>query len=219
MSQDSKKAPVVPDGWLAKFDDKYSTWYYVDLATKKSQWEAPKGTRFDTDGSDVAPPPYNPNSKSNDKNNSGESRSGSYGGGHQGGYGGGHQGGYGGGPQGGYGGGPQGGYGGGYGGPQGGYGGGYGGPQGGYGGYPPQGGYYGGYPPQGGYGGYPPQPQYAQQQGRKSGMGGMGGMAMGAGAGLLGGALLANSFDHMQEDAYQDGFQDGADFDGGGGDF
>jgi hypothetical protein len=41
---------------------------------------------------------------------------------------------------------------------------------------------------------------------------GAGGIALGAGAGLLGGAMLANSFN--DNDAYQDGYQDGMD-DGG----
>ena len=59
---DSKNPPQVPDGWVAKFDDEYSTWYYVDLKTKKSQWDAPAGTRFDSKsaGDDVPPPAYSP---------------------------------------------------------------------------------------------------------------------------------------------------------------
>jgi hypothetical protein len=81
-----------------------------------------------------------------------------------------------------------------------------------YGGYPPQQGY-GGYPPQQGYGGYPPQQQYYQQQPpRKTGggmMGGAGGMALGAGAGLLGGALLMNGIDDMQEHSYEQGYDQG----------
>lgn len=113
-----------------------------------------------------------------------------------------------------------------------GYGGGY--PQQGYGGYPPQQGY--GYPPQQGYG-YPPQPGYGYpppgggmygrpQRRPGGGMGMGGGMALGAGAGLLGGALIGSSMAGGQQDAYQEGFQDGNDFDGGdmdggdmGGDF
>lgn len=35
--------PSVPDGWLAKYDSNYKTYYYVDLSTGKSQWEAPAG--------------------------------------------------------------------------------------------------------------------------------------------------------------------------------
>jgi hypothetical protein len=37
-------------------------------------------------------------------------------------------------------------------------------------------------------------------------MGMMGGAALGAGAGLLGGAMIANAFDNDEQDAYQDGF-------------
>ncbi|KLP11144.1 rna-binding protein [Fusarium fujikuroi] len=57
--------------------------------------------------------------------------------------------------------------------------------------------------------------------GRKPGGGGMGmmgGAALGAGAGLLGGAMIANSFDNDEQDAYQDGFEDGAGFGDDGGD-
>ena len=51
---------------MAKFDEEYSTWYYVDLKTKKSQWDAPAGTRFDSKsaGDDVPHQlivPQNPN--------------------------------------------------------------------------------------------------------------------------------------------------------------
>ena len=87
----------------------------------------------------------------------------------------------------------------------------------GYGGYPQQQGGYGGYPPQqqGGYyggGGYPQQ-QYQQQQayGRPArsgggGMGMMGGAALGLGAGVLGGALIADAVNDHEQEAYQDGY-------------
>ncbi|CEI65214.1 hypothetical protein FVEN_g6349 [Fusarium venenatum] len=107
-------------------------------------------------------------------------------------------------------------------------------PQGGYPGHGPPMGYGaqphygGGYGAPGGYGGYGGGPGYGQHGGgfggggmgggRKPGGGGMGmagGAALGAGAGLLGGAMLMNSFDNDEQDAYQDGFEDGADFDGG----
>jgi len=55
---------------------------------------------------------------------------------------------------------------------------------------------YGGYG--GGYGrGYPPQPNMAYIQGKpkRHGMGAGGGLALGAGAGLLGGVLLADAID------------------------
>ncbi|KAG5948736.1 hypothetical protein E4U53_006167 [Claviceps sorghi] len=97
-----------------------------------------------------------------------------------------------------------------------------------YGGYPQQG--YGGYPQQGyaqpGYGGAYPQ---QQAPGKKPGMGGAMGMglaggALGLGAGVLGGALIADAIhDHDQseymqgyEDAQYNDFDDGGDF---GGDF
>lgn len=97
--------------------------------------------------------------------------------------------------------------------------------------HPPQQGYMGqpgGYPPQPygqpgfggpGYGapgpyGYPQQPQYGgypQQTGRrKPGMGnaGMmaGGAALGMGAGLVGGALVADAIHDEQQEAYQEGY-------------
>jgi hypothetical protein len=36
------KAPPVPEGWLAKWDEEYKEWYYVNLHTKNSQWMKPK---------------------------------------------------------------------------------------------------------------------------------------------------------------------------------
>ena len=59
--------------------------------------------------------------------------------------------------------------------------------------------------------------------GRRPGMGGLGAGMLGGGAGLLGGFALAEGMEHMQHDAYQDGYMDGndgggGDFDGGGGD-
>ncbi|EEH17206.2 hypothetical protein PABG_07293 [Paracoccidioides brasiliensis Pb03] len=33
--------PRVPDGWKAQFDDRYKEWFYVNLKTGISQWEAP----------------------------------------------------------------------------------------------------------------------------------------------------------------------------------
>ncbi|CAF9908261.1 MAG: hypothetical protein GOMPHAMPRED_006114 [Gomphillus americanus] len=93
--------------------------------------------------------------------------------------------------------------------------------------YPPQGQYYGqGYPPQQSYYG-PPQPQY-QQAPQKSGGIGAGGALLGAGAGLVGGALLMDAFeDHEQyneqqayqqgeDQGYDQGYDQGNDNDGGG---
>jgi len=216
-NDDPNKPPTVPSGWLAKFDDKYKTWFYVDLSTKKSQWEAPKGTVFDK-ADDVPPPAYSPTtskaetvSPTTSKLNvpaKDEQNKGLFNRHHQ------QQPGYGGGAaaagsipprtqypaQPGYGGFP---------------------PQQAYGGYPPQG--YGGYPPQG-YGGYPPQGYggYPPQQAQRSRFGGgAGNMALGVGGGLLGGMLLGNAMndwgDSERMEGYQDGYQDG--FDNGGGDF
>ncbi|KAK1775599.1 hypothetical protein QBC45DRAFT_445064 [Copromyces sp. CBS 386.78] len=97
---------------------------------------------------------------------------------------------------------------------------------------------YGGYPQQGGYGGYPPQQGYAPQQGYYQqqqaygrpgrsgggggGMGMMGGAALGLGAGVLGGALIADAVNDHDQEIYQDGYNDGndgGDMDFGGDDF
>ncbi|KAK2594878.1 hypothetical protein QQS21_007430 [Conoideocrella luteorostrata] len=103
-----------------------------------------------------------------------------------------------------------------------------------YGGYPQQG------PPMGGYGGYPQQQGYGQpgygapggygggyqqqQPGRKPGMGGAMGMglaggALGLGAGVVGGALIADAVHDHDQSEYNQGYQDGQDNDFGGGDF
>lgn len=108
-----------------------------------------------------------------------------------------------------YGGGPQyGGY------PQQGYGGGY--PQQGYGGYPQQ-----GYGQPMGYGQQPMMGGYGQPARKKPGMGAGGAAALGVGGGLLGGMLLMDGIDHMEDNAYDQGYDNGADMDdgGGGGDF
>ncbi|KAJ6694354.1 hypothetical protein OIU85_005075 [Salix viminalis] len=66
----------------------------------------------------------------------------------------------------------------------------------GYQGYPPQPGY-GGYPQQPGYGGYPPAMQ--QQKPKKSGKGNM---ALGLGAGLLGGLLVGEMISDVGDAAF-----------------
>lgn len=35
------KAPEVPSGWTARWNDQYKEWFYVNLYTKKSQWDKP----------------------------------------------------------------------------------------------------------------------------------------------------------------------------------
>lgn len=75
--------------------------------------------------------------------------------------------------------------------------------------------------PQYGHGGGYGQPQYGQPQRKQGGggMGMMGGAALGLGAGVLGGALIADHINDEQQESYQDGYQDGQDGDyGGGGD-
>lgn len=57
---DPKNPPSVPQGWLAKYDDKYKVFFYIDLRTKKSQWEAPASTSFEKSAHEVLPPPYSP---------------------------------------------------------------------------------------------------------------------------------------------------------------
>lgn len=215
---DPNKPPSVPEGWLAKFDDRYKTWYYVNLKTKKSQWEAPEGTKFDDDkeSEDVPPPAYSPHDPTKTASSSAQKPQKSAGSHHAGRAA------------------PQG-YGQGYGQlqvppaqqytPQQPYGsmnpgmaGGYGGAmpygQAPYGGAP-----YGG-PPYGGapYGQMPYAQQTTQRPSRFGGLGGMGGMGMGLAGGLLGGYMLNEAIDHQEQEAYADGYQDGYDggYDGGG---
>lgn len=76
--------------------------------------------------------------------------------------------------------------------------------QGQYGSQPPQGGGY--YPQQQGYAPYPPQPMVMNSaKPKKSGMGGAGMLAAGAGAGLLGGLLVADAVDDFGDNDYDDG--------------
>ncbi|KAJ5183201.1 hypothetical protein N7492_000817 [Penicillium capsulatum] len=48
--------PSVPEGWKAQYDERYQTWFYVNIATGKSQWEAPEAPTSRPDG----PPPSEP---------------------------------------------------------------------------------------------------------------------------------------------------------------
>lgn len=267
------RAPEVPAGWTARYNEQYKEWFYVNLYTKKSQWDKPTAPAHPPDDDDAPPGPppgYTPGSAPtpsdvkknpyNDPSNQslgGKSKQeqededaqlarqlqeqedsrarGARGEAdsylhspvpqqYQG------QSPY---PQ------PQQAP---YGSPQGQYGddsqrgskgllgrllgkkmggGGFGGGS----NYPPpqQGGYYGGgpgYPPQqpygGGYGGgpsYGPGPQYGggyapyqQQPPKKHGLGPAGGAALGLGAGLIGGALVADGIEHMEDQAYTQGY-------------
>lgn len=36
--------PIVPEGWVAQYDPTYQRFYYVNLATQRSQWQKPPGT-------------------------------------------------------------------------------------------------------------------------------------------------------------------------------
>ncbi|KAK7977594.1 hypothetical protein PG988_005084 [Apiospora saccharicola] len=287
--------PRVPEGWVARWNDQYKEWFYVNTYTKKSQWDKPTAPAVDPNSeAPMGPPPgYTPGSTpapndsktnpfvnqatrpggpshgesederlarqlqeeenaragagsrgaagsymsgspgpsqypdqlpprpgdANDRGNGDKSRGllGKIFGGNknkqqqypgQGGYP--QQGGYGSpGPQQGYYQTPPPQQYGGYGQP------GYGPPQPGYG--PPQGGgYYGGQPQYGG--------GYQQARPQKSGGGGMGmmgGAALGLGAGVIGGALIANEFEEHEQEAYNEGYNDGNDGDdyGGGDDF
>ena len=60
MAQSKDNVPNVPPGWKAVFDDEYSTWFYVDLSTKASQWEAPKGTTWPSEAKRPSGPPPPP---------------------------------------------------------------------------------------------------------------------------------------------------------------
>lgn len=60
LAKDPNNPPSVPQGWLAKYDDEYKAFFYVDLKTNKSQWDAPPGTSFERSANDVLPPPYSP---------------------------------------------------------------------------------------------------------------------------------------------------------------
>ena len=53
--KDKKPSHPVPEGWKTLWDKKLGKYQYINLKTKKTQWEMPK------DGVDLgAPPPYSP---------------------------------------------------------------------------------------------------------------------------------------------------------------
>ncbi|KAH9012032.1 hypothetical protein EDB84DRAFT_1537763 [Lactarius hengduanensis] len=199
----------LPDGWITRWDGNYHAWYYVDTRAQppRSSWAHPLGAAPSSPQPSTAyAPPSNP-PPNRAYNSGGPSFPGQYVGPQQ--YsqtspypsGPGYQVGQpdqrnfqGLSPQ------PQGGY-----------------PQG-Y-GYPAQQGWQGGWQ----QAQQPVYPQPQQQSSRGSGRGGggigMGGLALAAGGGLLGGALLENAFEDHDRDEYNEGFQDGQDGDYDGGDF
>ncbi|KHN98226.1 WW/Rsp5/WWP domain protein [Metarhizium album ARSEF 1941] len=56
------KAPEVPAGWVARWNEQYKEWFYVNVYTKKSQWEKPTAPVFPVGENmpDDPPPGYEP---------------------------------------------------------------------------------------------------------------------------------------------------------------
>ncbi|KAI9683718.1 MAG: hypothetical protein M1822_005908 [Bathelium mastoideum] len=52
--------PRVPPGWKAQFNEQYQEWFYINLYTKKSQWDKPTHPADDDAGGSSEPPPYAP---------------------------------------------------------------------------------------------------------------------------------------------------------------
>lgn len=50
--------PKVPEGWVARWNDQYKEWFYVNTYTKKSQWEKPTEPAIPPrDDAPAGPPP------------------------------------------------------------------------------------------------------------------------------------------------------------------
>ncbi|KAJ4423430.1 hypothetical protein N0V82_001903 [Gnomoniopsis sp. IMI 355080] len=50
--------PKVPEGWVARWNEQYKEWFYVNAYTKKSQWERPTEPAFPPqDDAPPGPPP------------------------------------------------------------------------------------------------------------------------------------------------------------------
>merc|ERR1711939_811269 len=49
--------PKVPEGWKAQWNEQYSEWFYVNIYTKKSQWDKPTEPVYPPP-SDGAPPSW-----------------------------------------------------------------------------------------------------------------------------------------------------------------
>ncbi|KAJ6439523.1 RNA-binding protein [Purpureocillium lavendulum] len=78
------KAPEVPAGWAARWNEQYKEWFYVNVYTKKSQWEKPTAPVFPVDehAPDEPPPGYEPGgvvAPTDTKKNPYEDRSGHHG--------------------------------------------------------------------------------------------------------------------------------------------
>ncbi|KPM34482.1 hypothetical protein AK830_g12094 [Neonectria ditissima] len=56
------KAPAVPEGWIARWNDQYKEWFYVNIHTKQSQWDKPTAPAYPAgEGPPYgAPPGYAP---------------------------------------------------------------------------------------------------------------------------------------------------------------
>ncbi|POS82316.1 hypothetical protein EPUL_005458, partial [Erysiphe pulchra] len=51
-------SPQVPEGYKAQWNEQYKEWFYVNIYTKKSQWEKPKEPAYpNTETSPPGPPP------------------------------------------------------------------------------------------------------------------------------------------------------------------
>ncbi|PTB63829.1 hypothetical protein BBK36DRAFT_7064, partial [Trichoderma citrinoviride] len=68
------KAPEVPAGWVARWNEQYKEWFYVNIYTKKSQWDKPTSPVYpDGEAPPSEPPPgydgHNAPQVSDTKNN------------------------------------------------------------------------------------------------------------------------------------------------------
>ncbi|KAJ5813868.1 uncharacterized protein N7503_000618 [Penicillium pulvis] len=58
--------PSLPEGWKAQYDERYQSWFFVNLITGKSQWERPETPAPSTDGASSELPPSYDNAGSAD---------------------------------------------------------------------------------------------------------------------------------------------------------
>ncbi|KAK8087638.1 hypothetical protein PG997_002599 [Apiospora hydei] len=49
--------PVVPEGWTSRWNEQYQAWFYVNLYTKKSQWDKPTSPAEDPNAPVPSGPP------------------------------------------------------------------------------------------------------------------------------------------------------------------